>query len=336
MQTDKGWQLLHEYIDKRNDAVDSAAPDEITVKVSIEEITTEAAGTSTTCNKNVSEIIISKQGSDTFRTLLDRYCQEQSIERDDYHWSHKPKVITYPGKDNLMNKTDVECFFDFWGGQSNIIKRFVDENTFLPEIIGRLKKPPAPKPSVAPTFDKLKCLPPDGNASREEWKKWHRKNSCGCGEFWMQRSEAIQYRCPDEIDMQLKGLSHEHTVKVNANDPLSIALASYCASTVGTKFEVTSSEVVLRGYGDEPKFIDAQATSARILFNGYSPLKLEVVYRDTKRTEAEIESRQGTIPKGYKLFLGAGYVREPSSLFLFVHYDMYKNLHSASFLAAVV
>ena len=140
-----------------------------------------------------------------------------------------------------------------------------------------------------------------------------------------------EFCCPDEIDMQLKGLSHEHTVKVKADDPISVALASYCASTTGTDFSVTPSEVIFREYGDDPHFIDAQTTSARRLFNGYSPLKLEVVYRDTRRTEAEIESIQGSIPEGYKQFLGAGYVREPSSLlFLFVLSD-YKNLHISCF-----
>ena len=303
LQTD--WNVIHEYTDKSHNAVQSAAPDEITVKIYIEEKTeVEAAGTSTTCNKHMSEIVVSKQGSDTFRSILDRYCQENNIERDDYHWTQKNSSPGYPGDQYLLNKTDVKCFFEFWHVHPpTLIKRFVDEKTFLPEVIGRLKKPPAPKPSVAPTFDKLETLPPDGNvASKEDWDKWRRENSMGCMYFWIQREKAIQYAAPDEIDIQLKGLSHEHTVKVNTDDPLSIALA-YCASTTGTEFEVTSSEVVLRGYGDEPKFIDAQATSARMRFNGYTPLKMEVVYRDTSRTEREIESRQGTIPKGYHSFL---------------------------------
>lgn len=313
------WEELDEYIDKRHEAVQSAAPDEITVKIYIEEVidhrnnaaaaaaSAEAGTSTTTCNKKVSEIVIYKQGSDTFRSILDRYCQEQNIERDDYHWSHKHKV--YPGDGYLLNRTDVECFFQFWHVHPpTLIKRFVDENTFMPEVVGRLKRSPASKPSVAPPFDKLKCLPPDGNACKEDWDKWRRQNSMGCVQFWMQRGKAIEYAAPDEIEVQLKGLSHEHTVKVNTDDPLCIALASYCASTSGT-LAVTSSDVILREYGNEPKFIDAQTTSARMSFHGYSPLKFEVVYRDTSRTEREIESIQGIIPEGYQQFLGAGYVR---------------------------
>ena len=147
-------------------------------------------------------------------------------------------------------------------------------------------------------------------------------------EFWMQRKKAIEYAAPDEIDIQLKGLSHEHTVKVNTDDPLCIALASYCASTSGT-LAVTSSEVILREYGgDELKFIDAQTTSARMRFYGYSPLKLEVVYRDTSRTEREIESIQGTIPEGYQQFLGAGYVRGFVFDVSFLLILIYRNLHT--------
>ena len=333
------WDDLHAYIEKRTEAVQSAAPEEFTVKISIKEVVINdgnneataaaAAGTSLVtrhwgtlqggssldstkyniCNKNVSEIVLSKQGNDTFRSILDKYCQEQNIEREDYHWGHKvpSHSDSYRGE-GLLNQTDVECFFQFWHPvPSTLVKRFADENTFLPEIVGRRKRSPSPKPTVAPSYEKLKSLPPDGNASREEWDKWHRDNSSGCWKFWMEKNEAVEYNCPDQIDIVLKGLSHEHTVKVGGWGPLSVALISYCASTAGTDFAVTSSEVILRTYGDEPKFVDAQITSPRMRFNGYSPLKFEVVYRDTSRTHAEWESIQGTIPDSLKQFVGSGY-----------------------------
>ena len=109
LEDNQNWQELHEYIDKKDNAVESAAPDEITVKIYIKEVidnrnnAAAAAGTSTTscCNKNASEIVISKQGNDTFRSILDRYCQEQNIERDDYHWCHKHKVNGYPGDEYI-------------------------------------------------------------------------------------------------------------------------------------------------------------------------------------------------------------------------------------------
>lgn len=325
------WDDLHAYIEKRSEAVQSAAPEEITVKISIKEVViidgnneaAAAAAVGTTsldatkyniCSKNVSEIVLSKQGNDTFRSILDKYCQEQTIEREDYHWNHKEENHWSEG--TLLNQTDVECFFQFWHPvPSTLVKRFADENTFLPEIVGRRKRSPGPKPTVAPSCEKLKSLPPDGNASREEWDKWHRDNSMGCHNFWREKNEAVEYNCPDQIDIVLKGLSHEHTVKVNAWGPLSVALNSYCASTAGTDFAVTPSEVILRTYGDPEvnlcgnptNFVDAQTTSPRMRFNGYSPLKLEVVYRDTSRTHAEWESIQGTIPDSLKQFVGSGY-----------------------------
>jgi hypothetical protein len=207
---------------------------------------------------------------------------------------------------DLLNQTDVKCFFDLWHcNPPTLVSRFVDENTFLPEIVGRRKTPPT-KPSK-PSFERMNSPPPDGNASREEWDKWHRDNSCGCMYFWMDKNKVVEYRCPDRIDIVLKGLSHEHKVNIKADEPLSVALSSYCASTTGTDFAVTPSEVVLRSYGDDPDYVDAQETSPRMRFNGYSPIKLEVVYRDTSKTETELESIRGPIPEGYKQFLGSGY-----------------------------
>jgi len=78
--------------------------------------------------------------------------------------------------------------------------------------------------------------------------------------------------------------------------------SSYCTSTTGTNFAVNESEVLLRTKGG--KYIDAQATSARMRFNGYSPLEMEVVYRDTSRTEAEL----GPTPEGYERVLGSGFL----------------------------
>ena len=116
--------------------------------------------------------------------------------------------------------------------------------------------------------------------------------------FWMDKNKVVEYRCPDRIDIVLKGLSHEHKANAKADEPLSVALSSYCASTTGTDFAVTPSEVVLRSYGDDPDYVDAQKTSPRMRFNGYSPIKLEVVYRDTSKTETELESIRGPIPEG--------------------------------------
>ena len=312
------------YINARNEAIQWAAPDKITVKISIiEEETKEnhnekaVAAATTEPDVNVGganytkshEIVICQSNGDTFRSILDKYCKEMNIERDDYSWNHKGKSTPSYRLDNtLLNQTDVECFFEFWHCHPpTLISRFVNETTFLPEIVGRRKVSPGPKPSVAPSFVKLKDMPPDGNASSEEWDKWHRNNSMGCMDFWMEKSKAVQYSCPDEIDIVFKGLSHEHTVKANAWEALSGPLSSYCESTTGTDYAVSPSEVILRSYGDDPTYIDAQTTSPRMRFEGYSPLKMEVVYRDTNRTEAELESIRGPIPVGYQQFLGSGY-----------------------------
>ena len=306
------------FFDARNEAVLWAAPEEITVKISIEEAAVEMAAAAAAVKESSSsggqvytktqEIVLSKQGTDTFRSILDKYCREENIERDNYHWSHKSGSIGLRDQ-CLLNQTDVECFSQFWHPHvPTLVSRFVDENTFLPEILGRRKKPPPSKPSVAPSFERLNSPPPDGNAGKEEWDKWHRSNSCGTPDFWREKNEAVEYMCPDDIDIVLKGLSHEHTVKVKADEPLSVALSSYCASTNGTEFAVDPSDVLLRSYGDlYPEYIDAQVTSARMRFNGYSPLKIKIVYRDTNRTEAELESIRGPIPEGYERFLGSGY-----------------------------
>ena len=342
-------QLPHDkfeaIIEARNEAVQWAAPEEITVEISIEEEEvideneesvaatapkkndgektaasaavssssdgTKRGGMATSSSSKIytksHEIVLSKQGNDTFRSILDTYCQEKNIERDNYRWSHKDS-LPIPRVDTLLNETDVKCFFEFWHCHPpTLASRFVDENTFLPEIVGRRKTPPGSKPSVASSFEHLKKMPPHGNAGSEEWDKWHRENPGGCMQVWMERSKAIQYSCPDEIDIVLKRLSHEHTVRVNAWEPLSVALSSYCVSTTGTDFAVTPSEAILRSYNDPPIYIDAQETSPRMRFNGYLPLKMEVVYRDTCRTKAEFESTRGPVPDGYREFLGSGY-----------------------------
>mmetsp|Transcript_11927 Transcript_11927/g.19545 ORF Transcript_11927/g.19545 Transcript_11927/m.19545 type:complete len:582 (+) Transcript_11927:102-1847(+) len=328
LREDANFNDFGAFIDARDEAVLWAAPEEITVKISIEDAAAveppkenndEKAAAAVVAESSCSdatktggrtytkthEIVLSKQGTDTFRSILDKYCKEKNIERDNYRWSHKSGSL---GVNSLLNQTDVECFSQFWHPHvPTLVSRFVDENSFLPEIVGMLKKGPSPKPSVAPSFERLKSPPPDGNAGREEWKKWHRSNSCGCVNFWMDKNKAVEYMCPDHIDIVLKGLSHEHTVKVKADEPLAVALSSYCTSTTGTEHAVNLSDVILRSYGDYPEYIDAQETSARTRFNGYSPLKMEVVYRDTSRTEAELEAIRGPIPEGYQRFLGSGF-----------------------------
>ena len=323
-----------EIIDARNEAVLWAAPEEITVKISIEEAASvepllkenndeKAAATVVESSSSVfeatkpggkvctktQEIVLSKQGNDTFRSILDKYCREENIERDNYRWDHKGgslESIT----NGLLNQADVECFSQFWHPHvPTLVSRFVDENTFLPEILGRRKKPPPAKESVAPSFERLNSPPPDGNAGEKEWDNWHRSNSCGCVDTWLDMKKAVQYRCPDDVDVVLKGLSHEHTVRVKSDEPLSVALSSYCTSTTGTKFAVDPSDVILRKCRGFPEsdYVDAQETSARTLFNGYLPLEMEVVYRDTNKTEAELESIRGPIPEGYQRCLGSGY-----------------------------
>ena len=163
----------------------------------------------------------------------------------------------YPGA-LLLKQTDVEAFHDLWHCHPpTLVSRFVDETKFCPEIVGWRKSSPKPKPSVAPSFERLKGPPPDGNASEKVWKEWHRRNSCGGMDFWEGKYNAMQYRCPDKIDIELRGISHEFTVTANADVPLSAALASYCASTSESDFAVTPSEVILRTYGDDPTFLDA-------------------------------------------------------------------------------
>ena len=306
-------------IDVSKAAMRWAAPEEITVKISLndepdrkcEENGDEMASAEPkTCMKS-QEIVISKTNDDTFRSILDRFCKQENIERDDYNWVHKcdPGAVRYYYQTiSLLNHTDFKCFYELWSGHPpTLVSRFVDETTFLPEIVGTRKVPPKPKPSAPPSFKKLKSLPPDGNASSGEWDKWHKKNCGGSLHFWIEKEKAVRYSCPDEIEIVLKGISHEHTVKVNAWEPLSEALISYCASTTGTDFAVTPPEVILRNYGDEPKFIDAQVTSPQMQFNGYQPLKMEVVHRDPNRTKVDLETIHGPTPEGYRQFLGAGY-----------------------------
>lgn len=306
------------FIDQRNNAMEWAAPEQITVKISIEEAAAAVEpheknndenkkSDTTKVYTNMHEVVLSKQGADSFRSIIDKYCKEENIERDNYLWSHKGRAYHHhPLDQSLMNQTDTECFFKFWHFHPpTLISRFVDENTFLPEIVGRRKKSPAPKPSVPPSFERLKSPPPDGNAKREEWDKWHKNNNFGCVDFWREKNKAVEYMCPDFIDVVLKGLSHEHTVKVKADDPLSVALSAYCTSTTGTNFAVNESDVILRV---NDGYIDVQMTSARMRFNGYSPLKFDVVYRDTHRTEAELESIRGPTPEGYEQLLGSGFL----------------------------
>lgn len=307
------------FFDQRNKAMEWAAPEAITVKISIEEAAAvepheknndenKKLDTTITGGKvytNMHEVVLSKHGTDSFRSIIDKYCKEENIERDNYQWRHKGRAFNVP-----LNQTDCECFFEFWHFHPpTLISRFVDENTFLPEIVGRRKKSPAPKPSVPPSFERLTSPPPDGNAGREEWDKWHNNNIGGCTDFWIEKNKAVEYMCPDDIDIVLKGLSHEHTVKVKADEPLSVALSAYCTSTTGTKFAVNASEVLLSMNDGYPGgYIDVQQTSARMRFNGYSPLKMDVVYRDTNRTEAELESIRGPTPEGYRRVLGSGFL----------------------------
>ena len=131
-----------EIYDRRNEAVQWAAPEEITVKISIEEEvidandesatvtapkknddekTAAAASSSSAATKSSPskiytkshEIVLSKRGNDTFRSILDKYCQEDNIERDNYHWGHKGASMPHLSHD-LLNQTDVKCFFDLW------------------------------------------------------------------------------------------------------------------------------------------------------------------------------------------------------------------------------
>jgi hypothetical protein len=106
-------------------------------------------------------------------------------------------------------------------------------NTFMPGIVGRLKSPSKPTPSEAPSFEKLRGDPPYGNASKDEWDKWHEKNCCGTVDFWMDKDRAVKYRCPDNIEIILKGLSHEHNMQVKADDRLFVASSSIVHQPMG-------------------------------------------------------------------------------------------------------
>ena len=118
----------------------------------------------------------------------------------------------------------------------------------------------------------------------------------------------VRFRCPPSVPICLKGLTHSLTLEAAADAPLDNLHACAAAPTSAQPMSPGDLLVMNEDHSDTP--LDAQCTSARELFTGprSEPLELNIVYRDTARTQAEIASKLGPVPAGYQSFRGGGYL----------------------------
>lgn len=301
-----GGRNFNQYMQQRRGAVQWAAPDKVTLKLSISSPEEGA--------RVLGEIQLSKEGNDTWRSVIDKFCAAEGIDRDRYFWVMADYRSTGPDISSVLCQKDTECFNIIWNPQVHYSRFSDDGTTYTAHLIGRKKSPPPSRPPAGepPSFAELNSPPPEGDAPLEEWEAWHRNNTSGrpnSPTFWFAMDKAIKYRCPHKCTISLKGISHEQTLaEFDADTPFSVAVASYCAAAPNGN--ILPSEVLLK-YIDEDEegdeYIDPQMKTSRMFFTGYgSVFNFEIVYRNEDRTRTELQATR-PVSHEYHQFRGSAY-----------------------------
>lgn len=307
---------FHGYLKQRDAAIAWAAPSHVKLRVLVPQ-----AGADEPVEVTVQ---VARDSQQPVRAILDGMCATASLRRDDFFWT----FTNGPSRGELVTATTGESATE--RGKKHDLCRATDrpvfpqlipfylpeswesEHTFCRTIIAIAKPPPpAAPPAEEPAWPELNCPPPDGAASEEEWDEWQNDHSYGGCEFWTQYWDAVRFRCPPSVPICLKGLTHSLTLEAVADAPLENLLAAFCAAAPTPADPMSPGDLLLMNEEhSEGAPLDAQCTSARSLFTGplSEPLELDIVYRDTARAQAELASKLGPVPAGYRSFRGGGYL----------------------------
>lgn len=260
-----------------------AAPDAVTLKLSTSEP-----------NKS-GEFHISKEGNDTWRSVINEFCAKEGINRDHYEWSldDEKEYLNYDSFNQVEIMCFDKCYDKIWNPIGKVSRFSEDGTTYSAKITGRKISPPRPSsPPEKPSFALFKSPPPEGNAPRNEWKAWLKENQTGPGQFEEAKEVAIQYRCPRKIGISLKGVSHNIELSgFDADTPLSVALEKYCSSV--PQGELIPADVLLKeGPVGSKETVESWRTP-RSFFDGTTlNFCFEVVYKDWDRLAAEIDAKR--------------------------------------------
>ena len=298
------------YMNQRDAAIAWAAPSHVQLRVLVPQ-----AGADEPVEVTVQ---LARDSQQPVRAILDGMCATASLRRDDFFWTFangpsRDELVTAikRGKmHDLCQATDRPVFPMVWN-PCYCPESWESEHTFCRTIIAIAKPPPpAAPPAEEPAWPELKSPPPDGAASEEEWDEWQNNHSSGGFEFWRQYWDAVRFRCPPSVPICLKGLTHSLTLEAAADAPLDNLLTAFCAAAPTSAQPMSPGDLLVMNEDHSDTPLDAQCTSARELFTGSrsEPLELNIVYRDTARTQAEIASKLGPVPAGYQSFRGGGYL----------------------------
>jgi len=299
---------FNEYLDQREAALTWTEPSEIMLRVCV-----PSADSTEDTLAEIAVERLHRGNPKTFRAIIEAVCASNALHRDAYYWAlerGEPENKMFAHKFNdLLQEEDTPCFSRLWQPSHSCL--WENDNSFSRRMIAT-RKPSTVRvlPTQPPSFDLLKSPPPEGNAPVAEWSAWHKKNSMGSAKFWLQKNQAVCYRCPPVVSLQLQGVTHSVTVNAIADDALYVAVAAFAAAAVGEGVTSTApSELLVK---NSEGILDQQTTTARSLFYGArsTPMTLQVVHRDKAQAEAALEAKHGLVPEGYQSFRGLGYLVE--------------------------